>query len=224
MLTRQIVSVILYLLVVTLCLTAIKLKDSHLYAATKIFLMPLLGVVYFSFLPVSLRSVNNQIFVVFTLGFHTLGDLLLLFPRDKSKKFFYMGMVSFLAGHVFYALWFFKADVGHNRVSTVISVFVCLVLEYFLYRQLMLGPRKYAPKLMPYALGLGTVAVSITSTMGYGSPVIASVLSILGIILFCFSDYCIFRRLVRMPLFGQMMVMTTYIGGQTLIVAGMLLM
>jgi len=32
------------------------------------------------------------------------------------------------------------------------------------------------------------------------------------------------RRMVRLPLFGQMTVMSTYIAGQSLIILGMLLM
>lgn len=87
----------------------------------------------------------------------------------------------------------------------------------------MAGPRKYAPKLLPYSLGLVSVLVSIASTFG-GVPVYASLSCLVGITLFGFSDYCIFRRTVRLPLFGQMVVMTTYIGGQSLIILGALLM
>ena len=68
------------------------------------------------------------------------------------------------------------------------------------------------------------VAISIASTIGNGSPFYATIISFVGISLFYFSDFCILRRLVRLPLFGQMTVMTTYIAGQTLIVTGMLLM
>jgi len=98
------------------------------------------------------------------------------------------------------------------------------LLEYLIYRQLMLGPRKDAPKLVPYSLGLCAVAVSIASTMGAGSPLYATIISQVGIALFFFSDFCIMRRMVRLPLFGQMTVMTTYIAGQSLIVLGMLLL
>ena len=52
----------------------------------------------------------------------------------------------------------------------------------------------------------------------------ATLISQVGIALFFFSDFCIMRRMVRLPLFGQMMVMSTYIAGQSLIVLGMLLM
>lgn len=214
----------LYVIDVSVCLLAIKKKNSPLYAATKPLLMPLLCVVYFCFLPVALRSLSYQKYVIGALSLHTLGDLFLLFPRNKTKKFFYLGMLCFFLGHLFYSSWFIKAPVGHTKKWSIIAFMLCFLLEYLLYRQLMLGPRKYAPILLPYSFGLCFVAISIASTIGQGSPAYATIISFIGISLFYFSDFCILRRLVRLPLFGQMTVMTTYIAGQSLIVLGMLLM
>ena len=214
----------LYLIDVSLCLFAIRRKSSPLYAATKPFLMPLLCVVYFCILPQELRGLDYQKYIIGALGLHALGDLFLLFPRNKTKKFFYLGMVCFFLGHMFYSSWFIKAPVGHSKQWSIIVFMMCFLLEYLLYRQLMLGPRKYAPILLPYSFGLCMVAIAIASTIGNGSPFYATVISFAGISLFYFSDFCILRRLVRLPLFGQMTVMTTYIAGQTLIVTGMLLM
>ena len=214
----------LYLIDVSLCLFAIRRKNSPLYAATKPFLMPLLCVVYFCILPQELRGLEYQKYIIGALGLHALGDLFLLFPRNRTKKFFYLGMVCFFLGHLFYSSWFIKAPVGHSKQWSIIVFMMCFLLEYLLYRQLMLGPRKYAPILLPYSFGLCMVAISIASTIGNGSPFYATIISFVGISLFYFSDFCILRRLVRLPLFGQMTVMTTYIAGQTLIVTGMLLM
>ena len=214
----------LYLIDVSLCLFAIRRKSSPLYAATKPFLMPLLCVVYFCILPQELRGLDYQKYIIGALGLHALGDQFLLFPRNKTKKFFYLGMVCFFLGHMFYSSWFIKAPVGHSKQWSIIVFMMCFLLEYLLYRQLMLGPRKYAPILLPYSFGLCMVAISIASTIGNGSPFYATIISFAGISLFYFSDFCILRRLVRLPLFGQMTVMTTYIAGQTLIVTGMLLM
>ena len=215
---------VLYLIDVSLCLFAIRRKNSPLYAATKPFLMPLLCVVYFCILQQELRGLDYQKYIIGALGLHALGDLFLLFPRNKTKKFFYLGMVCFFLGHMFYSSWFIKAPVGHSKQWSIIVFMMCFLLEYLLYRQLMLGPRKYAPILLPYSFGLCMVAISIASTIGNGSPFYATIISFVGISLFYFSDFCILRRLVRLPLFGQMTVMTTYIAGQTLIVTGMLLM
>jgi len=216
--------VALYLIDVTLCLVSIRRKNSHMYAATKPLLMPLLCGIYLVFLPDSLREQNYQLFIVLALAFHTLGDVLLLFPRGKTMKFFYAGMLAFFIGHIMYANWFLRAEVGHSVWGAVLALMVCIILQYMLYRQLMAGPKKYAPKLVPYSSGLVVFAVSITSTIGNGSPVYATLVCMLGIALFCFSDYCILRRTVRMPLFGQMVVMSTYIAAQSLIIIGMLLM
>ncbi len=222
--SKQFASLLIYILDVTFCLIAIGRKSSRLYALTKMFLMPLLCIVYFVFLPASAIGVYYQRFVAIALGFHTLGDIFLLFPRNKSRHMFYLGMLSFFIGHIFYSLWFSRAQVGHTKQWAIIVLIVCILLEYGIFRQLMLGPRKYAPILVPYSFGLCAIAVSIASTAGNGSPLYATFISLLGVSLFFFSDFCIMRRMVRLPLFGQMVVMTTYIAGQSLIILGMLLM
>ena len=224
MISKQYAVLFLYLLDVTICLIAIGRKSSHVYALTKIFLMPLLYGVYYLFLPESLRGYSYQRFVAIALGFHTFGDICLLFPRNKDKHMFYLGMLSFFIGHIFYSLWFLRADVGHTKQWAVIAFMLCFLLEYAIFRQLMLGPRKYAPILVPYSFGLCAIAITIASTMGNGSPGYATVVSFIGVALFYFSDFCIMRRMVRLPLFGQMVVMSTYIAGQSLIILGMLLM
>ncbi len=222
--TKQSVALFLYVMDVTLCLLQIKRKAPRGYSLTKAFLMPLLAAVYFCFLPASAKGQNHQLFVAFALGFHTLGDILLLFPRDKSRKMFYLGMLSFFTGHVFYTLWFATAEVGHSLKAALIAAFIGLAFQYMIFRQLVLGPRKYAPRLMPYTSGLIAVFIAIASTLGNGSPVYASLTALAGIVLFTFSDFCIMRRMVRLPLFGQMTVMSTYILGQSLIVTGILLL
>ena len=224
MLLRQYAVLFFYILDISFCLISIKRKNSRLYALTKPFLTPLLCAVYFLFLPQGVRDRWYQTFVLFALSFHCLGDVFLLFPRNKSRHMFYLGMLSFFIGHIFYTLWFVNADVGHSKKGVVLTVILCLILEYGLFRQLVLGPRKYAPILVPYSFGLCAMAAAIASTAGNGSPVYATLISFLGVALFYFSDFCIMRRMVRLPLFGQMTVMTTYIAGQSMIIMGMLLM
>ena len=220
---RSAIALAAYVIVVTSCLVAIKLKKAVVYTLAKPFLMPLLCIVYFAFLPDEISDLPYQKFVFLALMFHAAGDVFLLFPR-KKKHMFYLGMLSFFIGHICYCLWFIKAPVGHTKRWTIFVIIVCLILEYLIFRQLMLGPRKDAPKLVPYSFGLCAVAVSIASTAGNGSPLYATAISFAGICLFFFSDFCIMRRMVRLPLFGQMMVMSTYIAGQSLIILGMLLM
>ena len=221
---RQFAILFFYILDVCLCLLAIRKKNSRVYALTKPFLTPLLCAVYFLFLPVPLRGLHYQKFVIVALALHCLGDVFLLFPRGKSRHMFYLGMLSFFSGHVFYTLWFVKADVGHSNNGVILALLLCFLVEYGLFRQLILGPRKYAPILLPYSFGLCAIAVAIASTAGNGSPFYATLISFAGVALFYFSDFCIMRRMVRLPLFGQMTVMSTYIAGQSLIVLGMLLM
>lgn len=221
---RQYAILFIYIFDVSVCMFSIERKDSRVFAVTKSFLMPLLCTVYFLFLPQAVKGMWYQRFVLFALSFHCLGDVLLLFPRGKDKHAFYLGMLSFFIGHIFYTLWFINADVGHSTKGVVLSIILCIAIEYGIFRQLVLGPRKYAPILLPYSFGLCAIAVAIASTAGNGSPVYATLISYLGVALFFFSDFCIMRRMVRLPLFGQRTVMSTYIAGQTLIILGMLLM
>ena len=221
---KQVMALVLYAIVVSVALVAIRKKAARVYAASKPFLMPMLLAVYLCFLPEEAKGYGFQKYALLALGFDTLGDVFLLFPRGKSKKMFYLGMLSFFTGHICYVLWFANVPVPHSKQCAILASMMCFLIEYLLFRQLMLGPRKYAPILIPYSFGLCAVAVSIASTMGQGGPLLASVLSLFGIGLFFFSDFCIMRRMVRLPLFGQMMVMTTYILGQSLIILGMLMM
>ena len=215
---------LLYAIDVSVCLFAIKSRKSWLYVVTKPLLMPLLCFLYMFLLPEELRNFGSQKNVILALSLHTLGDICLLFPRGKDKRMFFLGMICFFTGHIFYSTWFINSPANHSNNVAIVAFMVIFLVEYLLYRQLILGPRKYAPILVPYSFGLCFVFVSIASTFASGVPFYASLASLIGISLFYFSDFCIMRRLIRLPLFGQMMVMGTYIAGQSLIVLGMLLM
>lgn len=221
---KQIVMIALYLIDVTLCLVAIRQRFLLVSRATKPLLMPLLCCVYLALLPQSLMTFRQQVLLVLALGFHTLGDVLLLLPRNKTLKYFYAGMLDFFVGHIMYALWFATAAVGHDIWCAILILVASIILQYLLYRQLMDGHKKYISKFLPYSCGLSLVAISIASTLGNGSPGYATLVSMAGILLFCFSDYCILRRVIRKPLYGQMVVMSTYIVAQSLIVLGALLL
>lgn len=213
----------LYTLDIFFCIKAIKEKNSNAYKITKPLLMPLLALSFATFLPKGFLSVKSNIYVVIALGCHTIGDILLLFPKSRGKIFFYGGMVSFFLGHWLYVLSFIENNISYSKTLAIIALCIAFVLEYLFYRQLVLGSRRHAPMFLPYTFGLATLAIVITSQLTCNPMWYAPVLSLLGTALFAFSDYCIARREMRMPIAGQMVVMPTYIAGQTLIVLGILL-
>lgn len=221
--TTSVVALLLYFADVFFCIKAIKQKDSDAYKVTKPLLMPLLLFVFAAFLPGDLRLQSRNLLVATALVFHTLGDILLLFPKGKTKIFFFCGMLSFFAGHFFYMGSFLLASPNTSKAFAIGALAIVFVFEYFFYRQLVLDARRYAPLFLPYTFGLAVLGIVVVAKMGASSIWWAYLISLLGVVLFAFSDYCIARREMRMPIAGQMVVMPTYIAGQSLIILGTLL-
>lgn len=205
------------------CIRAIKQKDSKAYKITKPLLMPLLILVFICLLPKELRSTKNNVSVIIALCFHTIGDIMLLFPKGKTKVYFYIGLFSFFAGHCFYVGSFLVDAIPSSGVWGITGLVIIIGLEYLFYRELILDARRYAPFFLPYSFGLSLLFIVIFSQLPTNPRWFAALLSLIGTLSFAFSDYCIARREIRIPIAGQMVVMPTYIAGQALIVGGILL-
>lgn len=219
-----ILSVLFYITDVIFCFYSIAEKNRKLYILTKSLLMPLLLSVYLLF---SLRQGGAAVqkFCVLSLIFHFAGDVCLLFPDIKGGRFMLAGIFSFFLGHVSYTACFADIPVRMSLRYSFITLFVMMLVEYFLYRQMMLsGSRRYAPVVFVYSSGLVMLAVSVSSLLEYSPTVIGPAVSLIGVFLFYFSDYCIARRIVRRPIAGQIVIMGTYIFAQTMIVSGLLLL
>lgn len=218
------IAVVLYVADVILNLKSAEERNPKMYVVTKSLLMPLLLAVYFLVIPVRGRNNLRQINMVMALFFHWIGDILLLFPRRKSKSFFFAGMISFFIGHIFYTLWFIRDKIGHSVSAVIIIIPFLVLLEFILYGQINDGNKKLTLVLMFYVQGLIVLAAAVISTLGGKTPVWATLISLTGVFLFMLSDFNIARRTVRKPLFGQVFTQSTYITAQTLIVGGIALM
>lgn len=220
---KTLIALLLYVTDVFFCIKAIKEKDSKAYAITKPLLMSTLLLTFIMALPVGTAwSISNR-FVVLALCLHTVGDILLLVPKSKCKMCFYIGMICFFAGHVMYAANFVADRFPSSNTCGIAALIVVIIFEALFVRQLLTKARKYTPLFVPYTFGLAAMAIMISSQIPTNPRWYASVISLVGTVLFTFSDYCICRREIRIPLAGQMVVMPTYILGQTMIVGGILL-
>jgi uncharacterized membrane protein YhhN len=212
----QYIAIALYLLVVALHLFACASRDRlMLRRVTKCCLMPLLLLNYAVFAAV----VSPLVVAAILCGF--VGDVFLLFrPRHWS---FPAGIFSFAAGHVFYMIRFLNG----MTVSPAWYVFVALGLvgllsAVVLLRYLWKGlPKKLRPPSFLYMLIIASMASCAILFALYGNSPLRW-LAALGGLIFVASDSTLsidaFHHSVR---YRNVIVMSTYIAAQTLIVASL---
>jgi len=210
------IAVALYLLVVSLHLFAGPIRDRlMLRRITKCCLMPLLLLCYLSFT----GEVSYLVVAAILSGF--IGDVFLLFrPRRWS---FPAGILSFAAGHVFYIIRF----LGELTVSPVwylcvalglVSVFSAVILLRYLWKGL---PKKLRPPSFLYMLIISSMASSAILFAFYGALPLRW-LAAVGGLLFVASDSTLSIDAFHHPVrYRNVIVMSTYIAAQTLIVSSL---
>lgn len=186
--------------------------DSALAARSKPFLMPLLCLTGILIMDGPLLW---KVLLGFALGFHTSGDVLLLFP---GQKWFLLGMGAFLVGHVFYLALFRRLGVykGISRWQWIggfagVAIAVAVLVMTIGVKGAM------GPAVAVY----GFVLLCLTLSGIYGKMPLV----IAGGLLFAFSDSLIaLRSFAHIRLFAHtgFAIMLTYIAAQILLVAGIL--
>ena len=182
---------------------------------SKCLLMPLLAACYM------LSSQEPSSFVIIAILSGFVGDLVLLFrPR---KWAFPAGILAFAAGHVFYIISF--AD----RISqqppwyiftllAFITIAYAAVLMHYIWRGM---PRKLRVPSYIYMLVIGTMVSSTVIFALYGTAPLRW-LAALGGVLFALSDTTLSIDAFHHPVrYRNVIVMTTYILAQTLIVSAL---
>jgi len=191
---------------------------------SKPLIMPFLGLYYIIGNP----AVNFWIIAGLTGGF--LGDVFLMIPDPKNtQKFFTLGLISFLLGHLFYIIAFILLA---GNFSQFPFWGLILVLPFILY-----GIIAYS-KLMPYIdqnaqeMKLPvTIYLIVIMTMGLSTvfplgniSVTSFILSMTGAYSFIISDTILaFNKFGPKIKNDRIYTMTTYIAGQFLIVIGFML-
>ena len=215
------------------------MKKVTLYAVALVFVaelivvtlnLPTLNFVVKPLIMISLAAyylVNTQqrstLFLV-AIFFCWLGDVLLLF---KPELFFIAGLAAFLTGHVLYILCYQQMRLNESKNPLLgpqkvrFSLPIVLAgtgLVVVLYP--VLGDLKIP--VMIYALVITVMALQALFRFGYTSNK-SFILIFIGAILFMISDSLLAINKFLVPIqFASLLIMTTYMVAQYLIVEGVL--
>ena len=220
-------SVLQILLILYLILSASHLYCCHyklieLRKCTKVFLMPLLGIIYYLGTPKAQFSKN----VLTGIFFGFLGDVLILVD-DPFSPLIVPGIVSFFIGHVLYVVSFLRETGYHNykKYFFVLLIF-CGVFFYgetFAFKYLKDGFAKRGV-MIPGVSYLTLLAV-LNITSGFYSFTyfnIYSLLTFIGSFIFFVSDFILVRKMFYEDnKYYQVSLMATYILAQSLICYGL---
>ncbi|OPX50431.1 lysoplasmalogenase [Clostridium thermobutyricum] len=172
--------IILFLIISILHVISCYKEITKLRNITKPLLMPIL---IFNFL-FNGKDINTIIILALFFGF--LGDVFLI--KSKNSKFFIMGLLSFLIGHIFYIVELFKnINFKNFYFIYLFSLLIPILISYFVYNKIKnyLGSFK-TPVIMYISIIATMLCLSIfyflTNTTSL--PLIA----MLGAILFVLSD------------------------------------
>ena len=186
--------------------------------ATKVFLMPFLAFTYYLGCP---KEKFSKI-ILLALVFGCLGDIFLI-----NQNFFVFGVASFLIGHLLYIFLFF-GETGFKNFKKNIFVFigVCIVYLYaenkvlLYFRPALIKAGVWGP-LIVYTSIIATLNVS-SAIYAYCYKNIYSFLTYIGSLVFFISDVVLAQQLfMENKKHYQIIIMTTYILGQSLISLGM---
>lgn len=195
-------------------------RFEHLF---KPLLMPLLAM-YYVF---TTFSTNVNWLIVLAILFGCVGDTFLMFD---DEKWFLLGMVGFLLGHVFYIISFLLS-VGSNIIAFplwgIVLILPVILILFFTYPRFKdhLGAMKIPVYVyMAFIITMHFTAILRLSNFEFMNP--AFFLTWLGSILFIFSDSLIaidtFNEEIKIP-YIRVYIMSTYIVGQFLITQGIIM-
>ena len=208
----------LYLVLVFVHLYCCFHHHEDIRKVTKIFLMPLLGLTYYLGCP---KEKFSKI-ILFALVFGCIGDTFLLI-----QNLFLFGVASFLIGHLLYIIIFLCETGFQNfRKNLIVFLIVC-VLYVYLERKILLYFRNDLIKaglwipLFIYTSILASFNIC-SAVYAYCYANIYSFITYLGSLIFAISDCILAKQLFSEDnKYYQIIIMSTYILGQSLISLGM---
>lgn len=187
------------------------------------FLKPFL--IPFLFLAVySCGDFPSKKFLLTALIFSWIGDVVLLFA-DKGEIYFITGLVSFLLSHIAYIILFSKQlRINSNRNKAVFWAGTTAIIVYLMVMLSVLLPSLGDLKIpvIVYAIILSTMLLfAFKGYLKWNSP--ANIYILLGAIIFVSSDSIMaFDKFYEPIKFSSLLIMSTYITAQYLIVVGIL--
>ena len=208
----------IYFIIVTIHLYSCFHPHEYVRKATKCLLMPLLALAYYFGCP---KEKFSKV-ILFAIIFGYLGDVFLII-----ENLFLLGVVSFLVGHLLYIITFLiETGIKNYRKNLLVFLLVCLV--YFYLESEVL--RYFRPAIIKAGLwGPLFVYTSILSALNISSAIYAycyanlySILTYLGSLIFFISDCVLAKQIfLENKKYYQIIIMFTYILGQSLISLGM---
>jgi len=195
---------------------AIKYDKIKLRYFTKPLLVPLLTLFYI----ISVANPNG--FILFALICCFLGDLFLLWSQKKT--FFIAGLLSFLAGHIFYTIAFLQTTYFLSGIPKWFYFSLIPYIWYGIFIQKKLNPYLRSIK-VPVIVYLNVILImSFASfTRIWALKGLLFWLPFVGSIFFIASDSLLaFRNFKTKLSRGWVSIMITYILAQLLIILGFL--
>lgn len=221
---KSIILLIIYVFVAFDHLMGILFDVPVLVLYSKPLLMPLL-MVYF------LVNINKQehsayFVIIGAIIFSWFGDMLLMF-QAKNTSFFIFGLGSFLISHVFYIVAYRKSkgdgsgeELSKPRLARYDFFLILICLSLIIVLQPHLGEM-----MIPVIIYAITITfMTITSVHRYGKTSSTSFWMVtIGALLFMFSDSTIaIDKFIEPIPYARLIIMTTYISAQLLIVQGLI--
>ena len=153
--------------------------------------------------------------IIFGFIFAMAGDICLIF--HENKRIFMVGLISFLAGHLFYCLAFFIS--AANLVPLIIAAPILAVLGFFIFKRLSPVLGKMKIPVLAYIIVISLMVLGAAALFGNTEiNITCRILIIFGAILFYISDLFIARhRFVKEDYINRAFGLPLYYSAQYLI-------
>ena len=155
---------------------------------------------------------------IIAIVFSWLGDIFLI--RKDEPKFFRLGLVAFLLGHVFYIVTLVLMTPVLHIPALIVSIAVALVAE-FLLPKIINPPKAMRGAVIVYGIVLLAMSVYAFQYM-LSFLSLGSVFLFIGSIVFVFSDTLMtYLAFGKKPKYFNAITMLPYIIAQVLIIFGL---
>lgn len=183
---------------------------------TKCFLIPSLYFTLFTASRAFPREISNPVLLILIAAFYTLGDILLLKKEPFSR--FVLGALSFSIGHMIYIIYF--SFFGLN-IYTLIAGMIIFGIPYFgVIKYVIQKSPHHAFGVLIYAFTLYLFSVGMSAVFSF-KYLKTSILVIIGVILFIFSDSKIaLNTITEKKKHSSFIIMLTYILANLFLVLG----
>lgn len=194
---------------------------------SKVLLMPFLALYLYH----QTKEIKKYSFIYLALFFSWWGDIFLMFPRagestEASKNLFLAGLISFLIGHINYIIYFLK-EIKQSNKTVIMKQQPYWMLPFLLYIFALLSLLFPSLSVMKIPVTVYSTVILMMAITAFNRKNIANGLSFkltfIGAVLFVVSDSCIAINVFYQHYsFAGIVIMTTYLAAQLLIVKGIL--